>query len=502
MEDILSLQDISISFGGVEVLHNVSFNVRKGEILSLIGENGAGKSTLMKIISGVYIPDTGKIIKSGKEIKLHNPLDAFAEHIGIVHQELSIAGNLTVAENMMVGREPVNKLGFIKDKELLETARKELKDLGIDVDPAVKAGTLSVGMQQVIEIAKVLAKDIDLLIMDEPTSSLSEREIVHLFALLREIKKKKDLTVIFISHKLSEVMELSDRATVLRDGSMVGTLERSEMSVDRLISMMIGRDLDYNKHLLASREPGEAILRTQGLTHGKRYRDIGFELHPYEILGMFGLVGAGRTECILGMLGMEHLEAGEVIYLGEKVKFRSPREAVKNGIYYVTENRKEMGLFLTKDLTDNVVASSIKDYEGFLGALHFDRMAQAGRTYVEKLNIQPPDIHKPAVNFSGGNQQKILLSKALATKPRVLIIDEPTRGVDIGAKAMIHQILRELAESGIAILMISSELPEILKLSDRVIVMHEGELMGTVKNDHLEEKDVMAIAFSKEVAHG
>ena len=199
MEDILSLQDISISFGGVEVLHNVSFNVRKGEILSLIGENGAGKSTLLKIISGVYIPDTGKIIKSGKEIKLRNPLDAFAEHIGIVHQELSIAGNLTVAENMMVGREPVNKLGFIKDKELLETARKELKDLGIDVDPAVKAGTLSVGMQQVIEIAKVLAKDIDLLIMDEPTSSLSEREIVHLFALLREIKKKKDLTVIFIS---------------------------------------------------------------------------------------------------------------------------------------------------------------------------------------------------------------------------------------------------------------------------------------------------------------
>lgn len=502
MEDILSLQDISISFGGVEVLHNVSFNVRKGEILSLIGENGAGKSTLMKIISGVYIPDTGKIIKSGKEIKLRNPLDAFAEHIGIVHQELSIAGNLTVAENMMVGREPVNKLGFIKDKELLETARKELKDLGIDVDPAVKAGTLSVGMQQVIEIAKVLAKDIDLLIMDEPTSSLSEREIVHLFALLREIKKKKDLTVIFISHKLSEVMELSDRATVLRDGSMVGTLERSEMSVDRLISMMIGRDLDYNKHLLASREPGEAILRAQGLTQGKRYRDIGFELHPYEILGMFGLVGAGRTECILGMLGMEHLEAGEVIYLGEKVKFRSPREAVKNGIYYVTENRKEMGLFLTKDLTDNVVASSIKDYEGFLGALHFDRMAQTGKAYVEKLNIQPPDIHKPAVSFSGGNQQKILLSKALATKPRVLIIDEPTRGVDIGAKAMIHQILRELAESGIAILMISSELPEILKLSDRVVVMHEGELMGTVKNDHLEEKDVMAIAFSKEVAHG
>lgn len=502
MEDILALQDISISFGGVEVLHNVSFNVRKGEIHSLIGENGAGKSTLMKIISGVYIPDKGRIVKSGKEIRLRNPLDAFSERIGIVHQELSIAGNLTVAENMMVGREPVNKLGFIKDRQLLETARKELKELGIDVDPAVKAGTLSVGMQQVIEIAKVLAKDIDLLIMDEPTSSLSEREIVHLFALLRSIKEKKDLTVIFISHKLSEVMELSDRATVLRDGSMVGTLVRSEMSIDRLISMMIGRELDYNKHLLASRAPGEPILRAEGLTHGKRYREISFELRPYEILGMFGLVGAGRTECILGMLGMEHLDAGKVFYRGEKIRLRSPRDAVKNGIYYVTENRKEMGLFLTKDLTDNIIASSIKDYEGFLGALHFAKMAQSGREYIEKLNIQPPELHKPAVSFSGGNQQKILLSKALATEPRVLIIDEPTRGVDVGAKAMIHQILRELAESGIAILMISSELPEILKLSDRVLVMNEGEQMGTVKNDRLEEKDIMAIAFSKEVANG
>lgn len=502
MEDILALQDISISFGGVEVLHDVSFNVRRGEIHSLIGENGAGKSTLMKIISGVYIPDRGKIVKSGREIRLHNPLDAFTERIGIVHQELSIAGNLTVAENMMVGREPMNKFGFIRDKQLVETADRELKALGIDVDPTVKAGTLSVGMQQVVEIAKVLAKDIDLLIMDEPTSSLSEREIAHLFALLRAIKKQKDLTIIFISHKLSEVMELSDRATVLRDGSMVGTLERKDMSIDKLISMMIGRELDYNKQLLANHALGETILKVEGLTGGKKYRDISFELHPYEIVGMFGLVGAGRTEAILGMLGMEHLDSGKVFFDNKLIKFRSPRDAVENGIYYVTENRKEMGLFLTKDLTDNVVASSIKDYEGFLGALNFVKITQTGSEYIKKLNIQPPNLHKPAVSFSGGNQQKILLSKALATKPRVLIIDEPTRGVDIGAKAMIHQILRELADSGMAILMISSELPEILKLSDRVLVMHEGEQMGMVKNEHLEEKDVMAIAFSKEVANG
>lgn len=502
MKNLLELKDISISFGGVEILHNISFTVREGEIHSLIGENGAGKSTLMKIISGIYFPDRGIMKKNGTEIHLHSPLDAFAHKIGIVHQELSIAGNLTVAENMMVGREPVNKLGFINDKLLLETARKELLDLGIDIDPSVKAGTLSVGMQQVVEIAKVLAKDIDLLIMDEPTSSLSDREITHLFSLLRSIKSQRDLTIIFISHKLSEVMELSNRATVLRDGSIVGTVERKDMSVEKLISMMIGRELDYSKSLLASHSPGETILSVHGLTNEKKFRNISFELHPYEILGMFGLIGAGRTEVILSLIGLEPLESGEIIYMGKKTSFKNPRQAVESGICYVTENRKEMGLFLTKSLTDNVTASSIKDYEGFLGALRFSAMEQTGQEYIEKLNIQPPDSSKHAVNFSGGNQQKILLAKSLATKPKILIVDEPTRGVDVGAKAMIHQILRELAENGMAVLMISSELPEILKLSDRVLVMHEGEQMGTVPNHNLEEKDVMTIAFHKEVSHG
>lgn len=501
MENILEMENVSISFGGVEVLHDVSFSVRRGEIHSLIGENGAGKSTLMKIISGVYIPDRGTIRKDGAQIRFHGPLDAFAHKIGIVHQELSIAGNLTVAQNMLVGREPVNKLGFINDKKLLEIAGGELRELGISLDPSVKAGTLSVGMQQVVEIAKVLAKDIDLLIMDEPTSSLSEREIAHLFSLLRSIREKRDLTVIFISHKLSEVMELSDRATALRDGNMVGTVERRDMSIDKLISMMIGRELDYNDILLAKKAPGETILSARGLSAGKKFRDISFDLHPHEILGVFGLIGAGRTETILAMIGMEHLESGEVLYGGRKVSFRSPRQAVQSGIYYVTENRKEMGLFLTKSLTDNVAASSIKDYEKALGILDFRSMEAIGREYIQKLNIQPPHLHKNAVNFSGGNQQKILLAKSLATKPKVLIVDEPTRGVDIGAKTMIHKILRQLAEEGMAILMISSELPEILKLSDRVLVMHEGEQKGIVENRGLEEKDVMTIAFNKEAGN-
>lgn len=501
MKNLLELENISISFGGVEILHDISFAVREGEIHSLIGENGAGKSTLMKIISGIYFPDRGTMRKNGEEIRLHGPLDAFAHKIGIVHQELSIAGNLTVAENMMVGREPVNRLGFINDKLLLETARKELLNLGIDIDPSVKAGSLSVGMQQVVEIAKVLAKDIDLLIMDEPTSSLSDREITHLFKLLRDVKSKRNLTVIFISHKLSEVMELSDRATVLRDGAMVGTIERQDMSIEKLISMMIGRELDYSKSLLAEHAPAAPVLSVRGLTNGKKFRDINFELHPYEILGMFGLIGAGRTEAILSLIGLETPESGEIIYLGEKTIFKNPRQAVEKGICYVTENRKEMGLFLTKSLTDNAAASSLKDHEGVLGTLKFSSMEAAGREYIEKLNIQPPDPSKNAVNFSGGNQQKILLSRYLATKPKVLIVDEPTRGVDVGAKAMIHQILRELAESGMAILMISSELPEILKLSDRILVMHEGEQMGTVPNRNLEEKDIMTIAFHKEVSH-
>ena len=499
MENILELENISKSFGGVEVLHNVSLSVTKGEIHALIGENGAGKSTLMKIVSGVYQPDSGVIRKDGREIHLHNPLSAFAERIGIVHQELSIAGNLSVAQNMMVGREPVGPLGFVKDKLLVEMARKELQELGIDIDPTLTAGNLSVGMQQVVEIAKVLAKDIDILIMDEPTSSLSEREISHLFELLRSIRKQKNLTVIFISHKLDEVMEICDRATVMRDGSIVGTVNRENTTINQLIGMMIGREMDYNLQMLAKHAPGEAILSAKNLCGGRKFHNISFELRPYEILGVFGLVGAGRTETILSMIGLQPLESGEVFLNGEKVHFRTPRDAVRRGVYYVTEDRKQMGLFLTKSLTDNITSSSISDYEGFLGALRFQEMETNAQSFIEKLDIRPQDLHKNAVNFSGGNQQKILLSKALATKPKVLIVDEPTRGVDVGAKSMIHQILRDLAEEGIAVMMISSELPEILKLSDRILVMHEGNQMGVAKNDHLEEKDIMTIAFEREV---
>ena len=499
MENKLELENVTIAFGGVEVLHNVSFSVRKGEIHALIGENGAGKSTLMKIICGVYFPDSGTIFKDGKKIKPRSPLDAFTERIGTVHQELSVADNLTVAENMMVGREPVNKLGFINEGLLVETARNELRSLGIEIDPTAIAGSLSIGLLQVVEIAKVLAKDIDLLIMDEPTSSLSEREIKHLFTLLRSIREKRDLTIIFISHKLTEVMELSDRATVMRDGNIVGTVNSNETTMNQLISMMIGREMDYNKQLLAVHAPGDPVLCAQHIT-GKKFRDICFELRPYEILSMFGLIGAGRTEAVLAIIGMQQLESGDVLLNGQKVHFRSPRDAVESSVYYVTEDRKGMGLFLTKSLTDNAIASSIKDYEGFIGALRFDQMDKTASMLIDKLDIRPRELHKKAVNFSGGNQQKILFAKALATKPKVLIVDEPTRGVDVGAKGMIHMILRELAEEGVAILMISSELPEILRLSDRVLIMHEGEQMGTVINDKLVEEHIMSIAFSKEMA--
>ncbi len=296
-------------------------------------------------------------------------------------------------------------------------------------------------------------------------------------------------------------MEISDRGTVLRDGSLIGTLGREEMTVPAIINMMIGRELDFSENLQAKTKPGKIVLEAAGLSCGRYFRDISFELREYEILGLFGLIGAGRTELANAIIGAYKLEGGELWYLGSRIRFRSPRQAVKNGVCYLTENRKEMGLFLTKPLTENVIASSLDEYTKKSGIVDQPAVEQVSREYIEKLNIQPPDLHKHLLNFSGGNQQKVLLAKSLAAKPRVLIVDEPTRGVDVGAKSTIHHILRALAETGIAILMISSELPEILQLSDRVVVMHEGEMKGTLSNKELTENDVMSVAFSEEIAH-
>jgi ABC-type sugar transport system ATPase subunit len=498
MDNILRLEHISKSFGGIEVLHDISLSVKKGEIHSIIGENGAGKSTLMKIIGGVYIANRGTVFKNEEAVNPKNPLEAIASGIGTVHQELSIADNLTVAQNILAGYEPVNRLGFINNKKLIQQTGKILRDLGLDIDPAEKAGNLSIGMQQIIEIAKVISRDIDVLILDEPTSSLSEKEIRHLFKLLFSLKQQKNITILFISHKLSEVTEISDRVTVLRDGCLIGTLNREDIKIPVIINMMIGRDLDISKSMQSQTSRTKNILEVRNLTgRTRKFKNISFSVMNYEILGLFGLIGSGRTEIANAIIGADKLEGGEVWYLGRRVFFRSPRQAIKNGVCYLTEDRKEMGLFLTKPLTDNIVASVLDKFTRKNGTINKVAVEQVSREYIDRLNIQPPELYKHLLNFSGGNQQKVLLAKALIAKPRVLIVDEPTRGVDIGAKNTIHQILRSLAETGIAIIMISSELPEVLQLSDRIAVMHEGTLKGILVNKNLTEGEILSIAFKE-----
>ncbi|HHU53900.1 MAG TPA: sugar ABC transporter ATP-binding protein [Clostridiaceae bacterium] len=496
MAEILICEKICKSFSGIEVLHDVDFSVKEGEIHALVGENGAGKSTLMNIISGVIKPTSGKIYKHGKEIVLENPLDAFKEKIGIVHQELSIADNLTVAENILIGREPINKLGFIDRKELNIQAEECLNIMGISIDPRIKAGSLSVGLQQVIEITKVISKNIEILILDEPTSSLSEKEIQNLIQLLKRIKEERNLSIIFISHKLNEVEILADRTTVLRDGYVIGTLKREETTIPKVINMMIGRDLDYHKSMLSKNDFGNVILKADRL-FGKGFSDISFEVREKEILGVFGLIGAGRTEMACALFGYDKLNSGEIMLKGNNLVIDNPKKAVENGICYVTENRKELGLFLTKSLKYNTIASSFEEFNKFLGVMNEKKADIVAEKYVKELQIDPPNINQNVFEYSGGNQQKILISKSLAAHPDVLIVDEPTRGVDVGAKEMIHSILRELANNGMAIIMISSELPELLKLSDRVMIMHEGIQKGTLKNDNLTEEDVMSLAYAE-----
>ncbi len=497
MDAILKLEGIGKMFGGNYVLKDVSLEIGRGEVHAVIGENGAGKSTLMKIIGGIYEPNEGVIRKNGEKILLHNAIEAYKQGIGIVHQELSVADNLTIAENIFAGRQPVNRFGFVREKQMCEDAGKILGEMGIRLDPREKVGNLSVAMQQIIEIAKVVSHRIDVLILDEPTSSLSNKEIAHLFELVRRLCREQGMTVIFISHKLDEVMAISDRVSVLRNGNFIGTLSGEEITASRMIHMMVGDQLDSRSFLAPKTPEGEVILRAEGLCREGKFRDVSFALQKNRILGIFGLIGAGRTESILSLIGADRLDSGRVTYEGREIRLSSPKEAIAKGIVYLTENRRDLGLFLPKEISDNVIAASLGAFTTKRHTVDRKKAGEAVEGYIQKLKIQPPVMDKPAGTYSGGNQQKILFSKVLLTDPKVLIVDEPTKGVDIGVKMTIHHMLRDLADSGIAVLLISSELPEILKLSDRVLVMHEGECRGLLENRDLTEREVMAAVYGE-----
>jgi len=488
---ILQMENISKSFPGVKALSDVNLIVRKGTIHALMGENGAGKSTLMKILDGIYAPDSGQIIFQGQPVMIHTTHVALKLGISMIHQELSPIPYMTVAENIFLGREPLGRYGLI-DKRKLKTDTKALLDrLEIDINPTSIMKSLSVANTQMVEIAKAISYDSSLIIMDEPTSAITEREVAHLFRMIRSLKAK-GVTIIYITHKMDEVFQIADDITVLRDGKHVATVPASQTNKGHLITMMVGRELTemFPKEYAPI---GEIVLSVRNLTRQGIVEDVSFDLRRGEILGIAGLMGAGRTEVIEGIFGIHKIEAGEIMIKGKRTQINSPADAIKNGLALLTEDRKLTGIMGVLPVRDNMTIASLPNYEkrGFLDR----RLIEA--TYSQeksRLDIKSPSMHQLIKLLSGGNQQKVLVSRWLLTSPDILILDEPTRGIDVGAKAEIHRLMSKLAQDGKAIIMISSELPEILGMSDRILVMHEGRVGGIFERKDATQESIMQAA--------
>ena len=491
MTPLLQATHITKRFPGTIALDDVQIMLERGEIHAVLGENGAGKSTLMKILSGVYIADEGQIQLEGQPILPANPHDALKLGIAIVHQELSVVPALTVAENIFPGRLPTNRFGMVKFGELADRARVVLQDLQVDIDPRAPMQSLSIANQQVVEIAKALSLDCKVLILDEPTSALTEREADILFDLLRRLAAK-GTGIFYISHKLSEIFSLAQRVTVLRDGRAIGTRGIAETTTDEVIRMMVGRELgDF--YPPKNTNPGAPLLEVRNLRLPGAEAGNSFALYGGEILGIAGLIGSGRSELARAIFGADAKAEGEVLLLGQPVHIQSPGDAIRQGLGYLPEDRKVAGLFLSMAVKANVVAADMKDVTRF-GFVSGGAERALAERYVKQLNISTPTVEQEVRRLSGGNQQKALVAKWLAIQPKILIVDEPTRGIDVGAKREIHFLLRELAKSGVGVIMISSELPEILGMSDRVLVMHEGAIVGELDAANATEERIMFFA--------
>ncbi|HEV2557887.1 MAG TPA: sugar ABC transporter ATP-binding protein [Microvirga sp.] len=478
---VLAMRGISKTFPGVRALQNVELQIFPGEVHALMGENGAGKSTLMKILSGAYQADAGGEIRlRGEPVTIDAPLTARRLGIATIYQELALAPNLSVAENMLLGRE--HRTGPMIDRgSMAEACRAVLQRLGVRFRPTTPVAELSMAERQLVEIARALIADARILVMDEPTTSLSSRETEALFALIRQLRAE-GLAIIYISHRMSEVYELADRVTVLRDGSYVGTLTRDELSAERLVRMMVGRDLSsfYKKEHDAAGSRGPVILSVRGMSDGRRVHDCSFDLHRGEVLGLAGLVGAGRTELARLIYGADPRTAGEVVLDGKPLAIARPQDAIDAGIVYLTEDRKHLGLFLDLTVRENVNLGVLGRDSRLGGVLNLRSARERSAAAVKALAIRVASDRVTVGSLSGGNQQKVLLSRLLETQPRVLILDEPTRGVDIGAKSEIYRLIDDLARRGVGVVVISSELPEVVGICDRVLVMREGRIAGEV----------------------
>ena len=488
---ILRMQHITKSFPGVQALRDVHLDVKRGEIHALMGENGAGKSTLMKILAGIYHPDSGTIEIDDQPVTIDTPSKARSLGISIIHQELNLAPSLSVAENISLGREPHTAGGWLDARTMNRNAQRMLEQIGASFPPTTVVGTLSIAQQQLVEIAKSLSENARILVMDEPTASLSERETQKLFDIIRTLRQQ-DIAIIYISHRMSEVYELADRVTILRDGQYVGTLEGEAINADELIRRMVGRSLnDLYVHDVI--DPGEIVLEAKNLTDGHGIGPASLTLRRGEIVGLSGLIGAGRTELARLLFGADRASGGEIRMHNQPVKIKRPLDAIRAGIGLVPESRKEQGLFLQMAILENITINAMPQLSigGFLNRSSIQRTAQK---QVDDLSIRLASLDQPVVSLSGGNQQKVVLARWLTLKPSVLLLDEPTRGVDVGAKAEIYRIMSQLADAGVAILMISSELPEIVGMSDRILVMREGQIVAELPGRTTTQEEIMSYA--------
>lgn len=493
----LEMRGISKSFSGNTVLDGVNIAARAGEVLALLGENGAGKSTLMKILTGVHQPEAGEILIDGQAVKFARPADALSAGIAMIYQELSLAPHLTVAENIFLGREPlkVSALGFINDRELNERAKKLLSEYGFNLNPKARVVSLSAADRQQVEITRAIVEAKRVIVMDEPTSSLTDSEVKELFRLIRDLKTR-GLAVIYISHRLEELDEIADRVTILRDGKAVYSGQWGDISTDEVIKHMAGREL---KEIFPPRKAstGEVKLRVRNLTQLPKFADINFEAHAGEVVGIAGLAGAGRTELVEAIFGATHATSGEIELNGEKILYSQPSKSVPRGLSLLTEDRKRTGLCLNLPLATNITLANTRALVKS-GRLQPKLETSTAQNFIQKLNIRPPAPAKPVGRLSGGNQQKSLLARWLFANSQVFLLDEPTRGVDVAARSEIYREINELAEAGAAVVMVSSDLPELLGMADRILVMRRGKLVAELNAKQTTQEEVLKHAAVEE----
>ncbi|WP_157007478.1 sugar ABC transporter ATP-binding protein [Agromyces laixinhei] len=492
---LLDVEGVSKGFPGVQALDDVRLELRHGEVLALVGENGAGKSTLMKLLAGIYTPDAGTFRLDGQELSIEGPRHAQELGISIIHQEFNLMPDLTVAQNIFIGREHRSGGIFLDDRALNRRAAELFDRLGLAIDPAERVEHLTVARQQMVEIAKALSFNAKVLIMDEPTAALNDAEVDVLFELIRRFRSP-ETGVIYISHRMDELSRISDRITVLRDGRNVGTKATAETDQREIISLMVGREIVGEQRPEPVHPDAAPVLEVRDLSTKHLLRNVSFEVYAGEILGFAGLMGAGRTEVARAIVGADRRESGEILVHGRTVSIDNPAEAARLGIGYLSEDRKQLGVLLERSVRENIVLSSLGDYVTGLGFVRDARIEATGREYVQKLRIKTPSTAQLVRNLSGGNQQKVVIAKWLAKDCDVLIFDEPTRGIDVGAKEEIYALLRQLADQGKAIIMISSELPEVLRLSNRIAVMAEGHLTAVLDNADATQENLMDYATS------